>query len=430
MKRLLLICGFTAICVMAVIGIRMDASAPVERSDAPLKHEAYVWQRHWDDDLAQAVKLCTGQMEGLCLLGAEVSFTPEAPRVVRVPIDYETVTAVESPVGLALRIGPYSGPYDRHTERLVNLAEELVEQARDNELEPAELQIDFDCAESKLSGYAQWLRAIGKRIDPVSLIFTALPSWLNSRAFSDLVRCADGYVLQVHSLELPTGPPEQMTLCDVTKTRHWVEQAGRHGVDFRVALPTYGYVVGFDAAGKFIGLSAEGPSRSWPADAHMQVVRSDPFVMALLAEQFQQDRPKHMTGLIWYRLPTAKDRLNWTWPTLSAVIAGDRLDRRLCVEVEYPTPGLADIILVNRGNVDMSPDVRVEIGCRADTILASDSLRRFVITEDDALGLCLAYRGPGQFNVMAPGDRWKIAWFRFKEEMEIQPNVIMPAKQE
>jgi hypothetical protein len=63
--------------------------------------------------------------------------------------------------------------------------------------------IDFDCAESKLDGYRVWVEAIQRRVAPLPVTITALPSWLNSRAFQRLAAVATNYVLQVHSVERP-----------------------------------------------------------------------------------------------------------------------------------------------------------------------------------------------------------------------------------
>jgi hypothetical protein len=41
-------------------------------------------------------------------------------------------------------------------------------------------------------------------------------------------------------------------------------------VPFRVALPTYGYVLAFDRNDKFIRLSAEGPAKEWPDGAQLR----------------------------------------------------------------------------------------------------------------------------------------------------------------
>ena len=69
----------------------------------------------------------------------------------------------------------------------------------------AELQIDFDAAESKLAGYREWLVALRSRVGTTRLVFTALPAWLRHEEFRALAQAADGFVLQVHSLERPAA---------------------------------------------------------------------------------------------------------------------------------------------------------------------------------------------------------------------------------
>ena len=42
---------------------------------------------------------------------------------------------------------------------------------------------------------------------------------------------------------------------------------------------------------------------------------ADPHAMADLVHHWQQSHPRSMTGLIWFRLPVASDRMNWRWET-------------------------------------------------------------------------------------------------------------------
>ncbi len=101
-----------------------------------------------------------------------------------------------------------------------------------------ELQIDFDCPESKLDGYRQWVAAIQDAVRPVPVVITALPCWLGRDAFGPLVRQAGGYVLQVHSLERPKGPSAAITLCDLMPPGvPWSERAPS-ACRFATALPT------------------------------------------------------------------------------------------------------------------------------------------------------------------------------------------------
>lgn len=404
-----------------------DFHTTIERQDGPFTHEVYVWQRRWDAAVSKAVEQAAAQASSFSVLAAEVSWKDgRLDDVARAAIDYGSLKAVGKPIGLALRIGPYSGPFDKQsdaTSLLTEIAGSLVTDAREAGVEPAELQIDFDCAESKLNGYRKWVEAVRDKIRPVPLTITVLPCWLKRRAFASLARAADGFVLQVHSLERPKGVGAAITLCDSSAAFQWVERAGRVGIPFRVALPTYGYIVAFDKDGRFIGLTAEGPSRTWDEGAILRVVSSEPVAMAKLVQGWQRERPCNMQGVIWYRLPVETDRLNWKWVTLSAIMAGRIPRESLGVEVEYPEPELAEIVLVNDGETDQSARVSIKIGCEQENVVAADGLRGYIVTRTDSANICLQHHGEKILSTIRAGERWKIGWIRFRDEMEVKTHV-------
>ena len=293
----------------------------------PLRQEVYVWQRAWTQPVREAVAQQATNFATIAVLRAEISWTTNRqPQLTRANVDYETLAKVRRPVGLALRIGTYAGPFtnDAVASFITDTASRIVSEARTNNVTLAELQIDFDCAESKLDGYRVWIEAIQRRVAPLPVTITALPSWLDSRAFQRLTAVATNYVLQVHSAERPRNSSAPFTLCDPRAARWAVESAGRLGVPFRVALPTYGYLQAFDSSGKFISLSAEGPRPNWPTNALVRKVESDSQELAELIRTWTASRPAAMRGVIWYRLPVATDKHNWTWPTLQRVMRGER----------------------------------------------------------------------------------------------------------
>ena len=151
---------------------------------------------------------------GFAILAAEVDWTGDQARVIRTSPDPARLVALRRPVGLVLRIGPYRGPFGPAAQRLAEIAGSVLVAARSRGLEPSELQLDFDCAESKLPAYRSWLAALRPALGGVPLVFTALPSWLKQPAFADLARASDGFVLQVHSLEKPSGLDQPFSLCD------------------------------------------------------------------------------------------------------------------------------------------------------------------------------------------------------------------------
>ena len=401
-----------------------EAKTSAQTQSNTFPQEVYVWQRAWTEPVLQAVREHGADFAGLVVLKAEVSLTGKQPNVISVPIRYDTLAKTGRPVGLAIRIGPYAGLFLTNsptTRLLLGLAQTALAEAQQHNLKVSELQLDFDCAESKLDGYRLWLQAIRARIAPVPLTITALPSWLKQPSFGPLVSAADGYVLQVHSLERPRDAHSPFTLCDPEAARRTVEQAGKFGMPFRVALPTYGYRIAFDAVGRFVGLSAEGPVRAWPAGVQEREVRADPIQLAQLTQFWATNRPTAMRGLIWYRLLISHDTLNWRWPTLSAMVALRSPHESVRAESRRVEPGLMEISLVNNGELDISSRLAVEVRWSRDggaRLLAADGLRGFEAVDEGPSTLRL--RNQSQSCRLPAGERQVIGWLRFNQDREVQ----------
>ena len=145
------------------------------RTAGPLPHDIYVWQRVWTPAVRAGLQESSPSISQFVVLAAQISVSSQ-PGITRVPLDYPSLAATGKPVGLAIRISPFSGPFrtgDDHARAIVELALERIANSRARGLEPSELQIDFDCAESKLGGYQLWLRAIQKAVpQPPALAHT------------------------------------------------------------------------------------------------------------------------------------------------------------------------------------------------------------------------------------------------------------------
>ncbi|MFM1770000.1 MAG: hypothetical protein RJA22_2529 [Verrucomicrobiota bacterium] len=392
---------------------------PVPRVSGPFPQEAYVWQRAWTPAVAAAVSGHTSGLTRLVVLAAEVRWDRGEPQVTRADLPHDLLRATGRPLGLALRIGTFPGPFaadDARARALVTLAGSLMREAASNGVAVSEFQVDFDCAETKLDGYARWVGALRQAVAPCPLVLTALPAWLKRPAMGPLVRAADGFVLQVHSLERPSGAGAPLVLCDPAAARSAVERAARLGRPFRVALPTYGYQAGFGADGRFLGLAAEGPAPGWPAGATVREVRADPAAMADLIQAWTQARPHGMEGVIWYRLPVAGDRMNWAMRTLEVVMAGRVPQAELHAQVRRPQPGLVEVDLSNVGTADHTGPVRIDLRWTGGRRLASDALGGFDLAEDGAGLRCQS--GPG-FHRLRAGEIRTVCWVRLDQEREV-----------
>ena len=435
------------IVVATVIAVWFLAARSGPHVSGPLRQEIYVWQHAWTEPVRIAVEQHGTNFSALDVLRAEVSWKDKKPQATRVAVDYATLAKTQRPIGIALRIGLYLGPFagapvsaparspnpsnhaglesgvpsgsgEAVTSFLCDLAASLVANARTNRVNLSELQIDFDCAESKLDGYRVWVEAIQRRVAPLPVTITALPSWLNAGAFKRLAAVATNYVLQVHSVERPRSFAASFTLCDPRAARRAVERAGRIGVPFRVALPTYGYTFAFDASGKFLGLSAEGPRPNWPTNAQIRAVASDPIELAGLVRNWTASRPPAMCGVIWYRLPTSVDNFNWRWPTLGAILAGRVPREVLRVHTRRVGSGLVEISLANEGELDISSRLAVEVRWRNARLVAGDALRGFELADKSLSAARIQNRShPGRIRT---GEMLTLGWLRFDQDCEVQ----------
>jgi hypothetical protein len=406
--------------VAMVLCLAFCSCTPMPRAAGPLRHEAYVWQRDWNDGVQAAVAEGAVRMDGLTLLAAEVEWRADRPEVLRFPLPYNRLTNSAPPIGLCLRIGAFRGPFradDPTATLLCNLAAGLLDEARASGMRPAELQLDFDCAESTLDGYRLWLEAMKRRVAPIPVSITVLPSWLDRPAFQRLARSAGSYVLQVHSLRRPPNARDPFTICDPREAREAVERAASYGVPFQVALPTYGYRLDFAPDGKLAGIAADGTDDGNPRATQSREIRSDPIAMAGLVRAWMRDRPALMSGLIWYRLPVADDRRNWRWPTLARVMTGLTPRAHLRVEPRYPQAGLVELDLLNDGDADAS--LRFDLGVKWGNgiLTAGDGLHGFELMRRESTRCEL--RSPEEADFLPPGERCTIGWLRLNTNTEV-----------
>jgi len=387
-------------------------------------HEAYVWQRQpAPAALDAAIENTRGCLDAYCFLAAEVAFdkTTGTPKITRIPLDYAKLAAAGKPIALAIRVGTLTikKQFADFQPQLAALATELLAAVHAAKLEPAELQIDFDCPESKLDLYRDWLAALRPALGKTPLAFTALPVWLQHEdAFIALAREADSFVLQVHSLEKPHGIGSFFSICEPGSALCHAtlanDLAARAGARFRIALPAYGYTLGFGADGKFVGIAAETP-RDWPAGTQLRNIRSDPRAMQTLARDLAAKKFSNATGIIWFRLPVEGDRLVWPAVTFTAVIQNKPIVSQLVAEVRRAQPGLAEIVLINRGQtVEPLPQTVRVTWTRGVRATASDGLvgYYFYYDDDKAANTFLALLNHTA-DELAPGRARVIGWIRF-----------------
>src|SRR6267142_2826690 len=98
----------------------------------PLPQRGYLWQRDWTAAVNGAVLEAQKRIDGVILLGAEISWTAGKPEVVKTNINWRTLGSYGASYGIAVRIAPYPGPIppdDTTGQFIVGVAKSLTDLA-------------------------------------------------------------------------------------------------------------------------------------------------------------------------------------------------------------------------------------------------------------------------------------------------------------
>ncbi len=422
-------------CLVVVVGVSLlackptksitPAVPPVSHATAPMPQEMYVWQRVWTPAVVAGLRTAQDRVAGFSVLAGEVVWNGKVPEIVRPKLDYALLASQKQAPGLALRIGPYAGPFaadDAVAQQLLSFATTCLADARKAGWQPSELQIDFDAATSKLSGYHTWLTAFQQAVAPLPVSFTALPDWLRAPELKAMAAQTQRFVLQVHGIERARVDDPTPKLLEASSVQRWVAQAAALGVPFRVALPTYRTAVGFNAEGKIIGLDSEGPARAWPAGTRVVTYMSPAAEIAQLVHNWTADRPANLTGLLWYRLPVAGDQRNWSWLTLTPVMQGRAPAEQIEVSQQGENP--VDLTLQNTGEAEMPWPQEIQITLPPGTsVSAGDALTGYTLDQNAAQAPEVIFRRAAGFShyILPPHGKKPLGWLRMAGNDSRQP---------
>jgi len=397
--------------VVAAIIVFAGCNRSELKVSGPLRQRGYLWQREWTPAVIDSLDEAARRMDGVVILGAEINFVGKKPEIIKASIDWEAVNRQAAHCSVALRVAPFAGPFraeDTPARTIVDVTKEILDDARAHQVKIEEFQFDFDCAQKNLGSYRVWLRALRPAIQPIRLVVTVLPAWLDSSEFVPLVHEADGYVLQVHSVPILTG---SAMLCDAPSTREWVAKAAKLGLPFSVALPTYRGVAGYGTDGKLLSVAMDSVQPSWPPGTRILEFAADADEIAALVDTWQNARPTQLRELLWYRIPIATDTRNWRWVTLSAVMAGRSPEHKLKVLQEGANP--IDLSILNAGEADEQVNSNVMATWSGVGLDASDALAGWSVQSGNGRAV---FRTIGQHGIrLPPGAIRKIGWLRFDQ---------------
>jgi hypothetical protein len=384
---------------------------PPANISGPLLQRGYLWQRTWNPAVLDALRIAETRLDGVVLLGAEILPTSQPPRVIPATIDWDRLRSSQKPLAIAVRVGAFPGPFvagDLTARTIAETAESLLSAARSHQVELAEFQLDFDCAQKKLAGFRVWLRFLRARIKPLRFVITALPAWLDEPEFKTLLNEVDCYVLQVHSV--PTFENGgRMLLCDTDLARKWVTKAAKLGAPFSVALPTYRCLAGYDSTGKLLAVAMDSVEPVWPRGTRVLDFATDADRIASLVHEWMSARPAQLRELLWYRLPVADDERNWGWTTFSAVIAGRAPVHQLVAMQEGNNP--IDLSISNAGEASDQGDTTVTATWTGANLLTFDALPGWKVSVEKERAFFTQVAGTR--SPLPPSGKRSIGWLRY-----------------
>lgn len=311
-----------------------------EQPPAPaLDQQLYIWQRQWTKAHEPALRQSRGDFSSLRVLALQAF--PGAGWS-RARIDPALLKADGRPLIAVIRLDGQLKTLDQ--DEVIAQIQQVLGDWQAQGLIPVGVEIDHDAGNARLPAYGKFLGQLRQVLPAnVRLSITALPAWLDSPALPGLLETADSSVLQVHAVSDP-----RQGLFDPKQARRWAQRwNGFTKKPFYLALPAYGVALLTQESGAPVVESEVPIDRA----GERRELLADPQQVAGLAVDLRADPPKHLAGLIWFRLPLAGDRRAWSLTTLGAVARGDNLDSRLALQWEEQG-GLYDIRLVNQGNLD------------------------------------------------------------------------------
>ncbi|MGY2439476.1 DUF3142 domain-containing protein [Pseudomonas sp. SDO52101_S400] len=353
--------GLSALLATALLLSACERQAP-----APLDQQLYVWQRQWTPAHESALKGSRADFSTLRVLALQAF--PQAGWS-RARIDPQLLKNDGRSLIAVIRLDGQLKALDQ--EQVTAQILQVINDWQTRGLTLAGVEIDHDAGNARLPAYADFLLHLRAALpSSLPLSITALPAWLDSPQLSALLATVDSSVLQVHAVSDP-----RRGLFDPEQARNWAKRWGRiSDKPFYLALPAYGVALLPDSGGAPVVESEVTLERG----GERRELLADPQQLSRLAKALREDRPAHLAGLIWFRLPLANDRRAWSLTTLGAVARGDALSGNLDLSFKVQD-GLYDITLGNAGNLDSPWPARVLVkasGCEGADALAGYALQQ------------------------------------------------------
>jgi Protein of unknown function (DUF3142) len=310
-----------------------------------LTQEVYVWQNRPTPTLTKSMDWASPWFSKINLLWREYKFNETQKDLTESTAWRVSAKTLKSPFALSVRIA--SIRIWQTSSIGASICQDFKKEEHKYE-QLKELQIDFDAKVGQITDYHVFLSTLKTCIAPAVLTFTALPSWIQEPAFSNLAHDLPNYVLQLHYLRKNSQGTFELYQSD--EARRYFNRAEQLGIPFRVALPTYSYFLLSDDKDQTVGIEAEGERRFLNAGARRESVSPD-FNAITEDIVYFREHSKFLRGIIWFRLPVASDENTISLSGFDKLIRGEKIRNGSIELLVRPAKNdLFDIEAVARGD--------------------------------------------------------------------------------
>lgn len=370
-----------------------------------LTHNCYVWNRQYSTSLNENINKYKNVIERYSVLAVEIKWLNGRGQAAIADIPHLN-SSINS---ISIRINDCNGDIYTKKEFLEKQTQAALKRFQYSGFTINEIQFDFDCPESKLKSYGELLKYI-KSAFSQKITITALPSWLNAKSLAGVLAHCDHYVLQLHSLKKPQGLMSIPDLFDFEKADKWLNQAAEHGVDFSISLPTYGYFLGFDERGNYLGVSSEQGPKNWP---ETKVLLSSYKDLSKFVGKLKRKRPALLRSIYWFRMNHNKDELNWDFKAVKKLIEGEVLeDQGIRIVSKKTESGAIDLIIENTAYFPQLVPAQIHLNATAGNIQVFETYRGFNYEQGEH-GVYIQNNGA---LVIAPGRKIPVGWYRLENK--------------
>lgn len=218
------------------------------------------------------------------------------------------------------------------------------------------VELDADVPESRLPAYVKFLKEVKRQLPKkvIGLSITALPCHVPHEIFKQVIAETDYYVLQIHGIEKPKSTSDTCLMINYEIAQRAINKAKSLHHPFKIALPTYAYVLNFDkSTGAFVSLQGEGNPSVHPKYTN-RLVSTELILIRKLMDTYQND------SFIWFRHPVCRDKLNYDLSVIHTLESGSLPPPALEIEWKEKSPHTLELWVTPKNRIDLTIDLSLQ----------------------------------------------------------------------